>query len=177
MPPSSTTAGFRVQIAPTTCSGTRTYSLSLISPSPCRNSPAITSDTGDRCLDKTTRPPGQQEVCRREGIVFAWESADTGDEVTPEWTSSSSGPPSRIWTGEIEEHITSDVAYAAFNYWRWTGDDKFMRDEGIEMIVEEPGTGLAVFRSSPAALTFAEWSARMNTQSCRRLLLHNLLAA
>ena len=46
------------------------------------------------------------------------------------------GPPSRIWTGEIEEHITSDVAYAAHNYWRWTGDDRFMRDEGIEIIVE-----------------------------------------
>jgi trehalose/maltose hydrolase-like predicted phosphorylase len=72
----------------------------------------------------------------REGAFYAWESADTGDEVTPEWTSPSFGPPSRIWTGEIEEHITSDVAFAAHNYWRWTGDDKFMRDEGMEMIVE-----------------------------------------
>ena len=72
----------------------------------------------------------------REGAFYAWESADTGDEVTPEWTSPDFGPPSRIWTGEIEEHITSDVAYAAHNYWRWTGDDKFLRDEGMEMIVE-----------------------------------------
>jgi kojibiose phosphorylase len=72
----------------------------------------------------------------REGAFYAWESADTGDEVTPEWTSPDFGPPSRIWTGEIEEHITSDVAFAAHNYWRWTGDDKFLRDEGMEMIVE-----------------------------------------
>jgi trehalose/maltose hydrolase-like predicted phosphorylase len=72
----------------------------------------------------------------REGAFYAWESADTGDEVTPEWTSPAFGPPSRIWTGEIEEHITSDVAYAACNYWRWTGDNKFVRDEGMEMIVE-----------------------------------------
>ena len=86
-----------------------------------------------RCLDGARR---KAKRYGREGAFFAWESADTGDEVTPEWTSPSSGPPSRIWTGEIEEHITSDVAYAAFNYWRWTGDDKFMRDEGIEMIVE-----------------------------------------
>ena len=86
-----------------------------------------------RCLDGARR---KAKRYGREGAFFAWESADTGDEVTPEWTSPSSGPPSRIWTGEIEEHITSDVAYAAFNYWRWTGDDKFMRNEGIEMIVE-----------------------------------------
>ncbi len=72
----------------------------------------------------------------REGAFYAWESADTGDEVTPEWSSPKFGPPSRIWTGEIEEHITSDVAFAAHNYWRWTGDDKFLRDEGMEMIVE-----------------------------------------
>jgi trehalose/maltose hydrolase-like predicted phosphorylase len=72
----------------------------------------------------------------REGAFYAWESAATGDEVTPEWTSPDFGPPSRIWTGEIEEHITSDVAFAAHNYWRWTGDDKFLRDEGMEMIVE-----------------------------------------
>jgi kojibiose phosphorylase len=71
-----------------------------------------------------------------EGAFYAWESADTGDEVTPEWTSPAFGAPSRIWTGEIEEHITSDVAYAASNYWRWTGDDRFLRAEGTEMIVE-----------------------------------------
>lgn len=72
----------------------------------------------------------------REGAFYAWESADSGDEVTPEWTSPGFGAPSRIWTGEIEEHITSDVAYAAHNYWRWTGDDRFLRAEGMEIIVE-----------------------------------------
>jgi kojibiose phosphorylase len=72
----------------------------------------------------------------REGAFYAWESAGTGDEVTPEWSSPLFGPPSRIWTGEIEEHITADVAYAADHYWRWTGDDRFVRTEGVEMIVE-----------------------------------------
>lgn len=72
----------------------------------------------------------------REGAFYAWESADTGDEVTPDWTSPDFGSPSRIWTGEIEEHITADVAYAAHYYWRWTGDDRFLRDEALEMIVE-----------------------------------------
>ena len=72
----------------------------------------------------------------REGAFYAWESAATGDEVTPEWSSPTHGPPTRIWTGELEEHITSDVAYAAHNYWRWSGDDGFMADEGVEMVAE-----------------------------------------
>ncbi|HEX5672428.1 MAG TPA: hypothetical protein VFY46_06855, partial [Acidimicrobiia bacterium] len=72
----------------------------------------------------------------REGAFYAWESAETGDEVTPEWSSPLFGPPSRIWTGEIEEHITADVAFATDFYWRWTGDDRFLQDEGAEMIVE-----------------------------------------
>jgi trehalose/maltose hydrolase-like predicted phosphorylase len=72
----------------------------------------------------------------REGAFYAWESAGTGDEVTPEWSSPRHGPPLRIWTGELEEHITSDVAYAAHHYWRWSGDDRFMKDRGVEMIAE-----------------------------------------
>ena len=72
----------------------------------------------------------------RDGAFYAWESAGTGDEVTPEWSSPLFGPPSRIWTGEIEEHITADVAFATDLYWRWTGDDRFLRNEGAEMIVE-----------------------------------------
>lgn len=72
----------------------------------------------------------------REGAFYAWESAGTGDEVTPEWSSPLFGPPSRIWTGEIEEHISADVAFATDHYWRWTGDDSFLQGEGAEMIVE-----------------------------------------
>lgn len=72
----------------------------------------------------------------REGAFYAWESADTGDEVTPEWSSPLHGPPVRIWTGELEEHITADVAWAADHYWRWTGDDDFLATEGAEMTIE-----------------------------------------
>jgi kojibiose phosphorylase len=72
----------------------------------------------------------------REGAFYAWESADSGDEVTPEWGTPHHGPPVRIWTGELEEHITSDVAWAAHHYWKWSGDDRFMRDQGVEMIAE-----------------------------------------
>lgn len=72
----------------------------------------------------------------REGAFYAWESAATGDEVTPEWTSPAHGPPTRIWTGELEEHITSDVAFAAHHYWRWSADDRFMSDQGVEMVAD-----------------------------------------
>jgi beta-phosphoglucomutase len=71
------------------------------------------------------------------GAQYAWESATTGDEVTPTWVPDFSGKGLvRIWTGDIELHISADVAYAAMQYWRVTGDDDFMRDFGAEMILD-----------------------------------------
>ena len=64
-------------------------------------------------------------------------NAATGDEVTPDFVPSFHGNGLvRIWTGEIEIHISADVAYALMQYWRVTGDDAFMRDYGAEMILE-----------------------------------------
>jgi trehalose/maltose hydrolase-like predicted phosphorylase len=71
------------------------------------------------------------------GAQYAWESATTGDEVTPTWVPDFSGKGLvRIWTGDIELHISADVAYAIMQYWRVTGDDHFMRDYGAEMILD-----------------------------------------
>jgi beta-phosphoglucomutase len=71
------------------------------------------------------------------GAQYAWESATTGDEVTPTWVPSFTGKELvRIWTGDIELHISADVAYAIMQYWRVTGDDDFMRDYGAEMILD-----------------------------------------
>lgn len=72
------------------------------------------------------------------GARFAWESAETGDEVTPTWVSDPQKPHDliRIWCGDIELHITADVAYAIWQYWQITGDDAFMRDYGAPMILE-----------------------------------------
>ncbi|WP_119070504.1 beta-phosphoglucomutase [Aggregatilinea lenta] len=71
------------------------------------------------------------------GAQYAWESAATGEEVTPRWVPSFDGQELvRIWTGDIEVHITSDVAYAIHQYWQVTGDDAFLRDYGAEMIFE-----------------------------------------
>ena len=71
------------------------------------------------------------------GAQYAWESAATGDEVTPTWVPHPNGKDLiRIWTGDIEIHISADVAYAVVQYWRVTGDDAFMRDYGAEIVLD-----------------------------------------
>ena len=73
-----------------------------------------------------------------DGAQYAWESAATGDEVTPTWVPDFYDRTKliRIWTGDIQIHISADIAYALMQYWQVTGDDAFMRDYGAEMIVE-----------------------------------------
>ncbi len=70
------------------------------------------------------------------GAMFAWESATTGDEVTPRWVPGANGELIRIWCGDIEVHITADVAYAVWQYWQMTGDDDWMRDYGAEILLD-----------------------------------------
>ena len=71
-----------------------------------------------------------------EGAMYAWESADTGDETTPRWVPGPDGELVRIWCGDIEQHISADVAYAVMQYWQITGDDGFMRDYGAEIVLD-----------------------------------------
>ncbi len=73
-----------------------------------------------------------------QGAQFAWESAATGDEVTPTWLTHPKDRNAlvRIWTGDIEIHISSDVAYATWQYWQATGDDAFLIERGAEVILE-----------------------------------------
>ncbi len=68
--------------------------------------------------------------------MFAWESADSGDETTPRWLPGPDGELVRIWCGDIEHHISADVVYAMMQYWRVTGDDDFMRDYGAEVVLD-----------------------------------------
>ncbi|MBI4788999.1 MAG: glycoside hydrolase family 65 protein [Chloroflexi bacterium] len=73
-----------------------------------------------------------------EGAQFAWESADTGEEVTPTWIPDPADRRRliRIWTGDIEIHISADIAYAAHHYWRMTGDDTWYIEKGVELILD-----------------------------------------
>ncbi len=72
------------------------------------------------------------------GAMFAWESADTGDEVTPRWSMPHDpyAEDVRIWCRDREIHISADIAYAVWHYWQATGDDAWMRDYGAEIILD-----------------------------------------
>jgi beta-phosphoglucomutase family hydrolase len=72
------------------------------------------------------RLPAAQELAAasgRDGARFPWESATTGHDVTPRIHQPHLGPPIPILTGQHEEHIVADVAWAAATYADWTGDD------------------------------------------------------
>jgi len=71
-----------------------------------------------------------------EGALYAWESADTGDETTPEWVVTPFGEVIRVLSGELEHHISADVAYAVEAYARATGDEDFLRGPGLEILIE-----------------------------------------
>jgi trehalose/maltose hydrolase-like predicted phosphorylase len=82
-----------------------------------------------------------------KGALYAWESADTGAETTPERVVGSDGATVEILTGKMEGHIDADIAYAVWQYWRATGDDDFLRRAGAEILLET-----ARFWASRAAL-------------------------
>ena len=71
-----------------------------------------------------------------EGALYAWESADTGDETTPRRAVLPDGRIVTILTGEREHHISADIAYAVWQYWRASVDDSFMLEAGAEILVE-----------------------------------------
>src|SRR6266511_79953 len=72
----------------------------------------------------------------RAGARFAWESAADGFDVTPASARLATGELVRIRTGELEEHIVGDVAWAAACYLDWTGDAAFAAGPARELLVE-----------------------------------------
>lgn len=71
-----------------------------------------------------------------KGALYAWESADTGAETTPERVVGADGELVEILTGQMEHHISADIAYAVWHYWRVTGDDEFFLRAGAEIMLE-----------------------------------------
>jgi trehalose/maltose hydrolase-like predicted phosphorylase len=71
-----------------------------------------------------------------KGALYAWESADTGEETTPERVVGPDGAMIDILTGRMELHISADIAYAVWQYWRVTGDDDFFLQAGAEILLE-----------------------------------------
>ena len=70
------------------------------------------------------------------GAMYAWESADTGAEATPDQAIGPDRKVVQILCGKQEQHITADVAYAVWQYWLTTGDAAFLRDAGAEILLE-----------------------------------------
>lgn len=72
-----------------------------------------------------------------QGAMFPWESTDTGEETTPQWSDvQPDGSRIRIWTGDNEQHISTDIAYAILQYWHYTGDDTFLCQYGAEIVLD-----------------------------------------
>ncbi len=59
-----------------------------------------------------------------KGAMFPWESDYFGEESTPVWA----------LTGPMEHHITADIGIAAWNYYRVTGDRRWLETEGMSLL-------------------------------------------
>jgi trehalose/maltose hydrolase-like predicted phosphorylase len=70
------------------------------------------------------------------GARFPWESASDGTEVTPPIVTLSSGEEVLVRTDEHEEHVVADVAWAADEYSRWTGDAAFLTTAGRDLVLD-----------------------------------------
>jgi trehalose/maltose hydrolase-like predicted phosphorylase len=57
-------------------------------------------------------------------------------ETTPERVVGADGAFVDILTGQMEHHISADVAYAVWQYWRFTGDDDFFLNAGAEILLD-----------------------------------------
>ena len=70
------------------------------------------------------------------GALYAWESADTGAETTPDHVIAPDRRVVDVLCGKQEQHISADVAYAVWQYWQATGDEGFLLDAGAEILLE-----------------------------------------
>lgn len=85
-----------------------------------------------------TLPAARAKAARLgyRGALYAWESADTGEEATPPYVMLLDGQMDYVRSGSDEHHISADVAYAVWQYWRATGDAPFLLSAGAEIVLE-----------------------------------------
>ncbi len=96
-----------------------------------------------------TLPAARAKAARLgyRGALYAWESADTGAEATPDSVVDPTGKTIPVYSGRDEQHISADIAYAVWQYWTATDDYSFFLEAGAEIILET-----ARFWASRAAL-------------------------
>jgi kojibiose phosphorylase len=85
-----------------------------------------------------TLPAARARATRlgHRGALYAWESAGTGDDVTPTHVVAPTGEVIRILVGEEAHHISADVAYAVWHHWQATADEELLLRAGAEIILE-----------------------------------------
>jgi trehalose/maltose hydrolase-like predicted phosphorylase len=71
-----------------------------------------------------------------DGAWFAWESAATGDDVTPDHVVGPDGRRMRVLTGEQEIHVDADIAWAVDAYLRASDDERILDDGAAGMVAE-----------------------------------------
>jgi trehalose/maltose hydrolase-like predicted phosphorylase len=72
-----------------------------------------------------------------EGAQYPWESTLSGEETTPgAIVHPETGEVIPVLNGEIEQHITSSIAHAVYEYWRITSDNAFLHDYGAELLLD-----------------------------------------
>lgn len=70
------------------------------------------------------------------GAQYPWESADDGTEQCPDWTIEPDGTCYRCYVAVYEHHVTAAVAYGISNYVKITGDVAYLKEKGLEILVE-----------------------------------------
>ena len=70
------------------------------------------------------------------GALYAWESADCGDETAPKHVIGPDSQVLNVLSGTLEQHISADVAYAVWQYWEATRDEAFLLAAGAEILLE-----------------------------------------
>ena len=85
-----------------------------------------------------TLPAARDKAARLgyRGALYAWESANTGEETTPTHIVGPDGLVIRILCGLQEQHISADIAYAVWQYWQATDDTQFLLEAGAEIMLE-----------------------------------------
>jgi trehalose/maltose hydrolase-like predicted phosphorylase len=70
------------------------------------------------------------------GAWFGWESAASGEDVTPDFVVGPGGRRLDVFTGKREIHVVADIAWSVDRYVRWSGDDRFLDEGGAELIMQ-----------------------------------------
>ncbi|MEX2627155.1 MAG: glycosyl hydrolase family 65 protein [Ilumatobacteraceae bacterium] len=96
------------------------------------------------------------------GAFYAWISGDTGDELCPDFffVDVLTGRPIRNHFNDWQVHVSPDISYTVWRFWKLTADWEFMVDHGAEMLFE-----VARFLHS-----FVLYDERRQRYECRQLL-------